>query len=123
MPVEITVSLLKKAMEKNGWSEKRYLIDGFPRNQDNYEGWQKQMEQIVNIPFIFFFEVSERKNILIYKNRDPCGLNIERAESSGRNDDNIETLKKRLTTFNEQTLPVVNMYDKQGKCRKIDGSG
>ena len=48
---------------------------------------------------------------------------LKRAESSGRNDDNIETLKKRLNTFNEQTMPVINRYDKEGRCRKIDGSG
>ena len=34
VPVEITVNLLKKAMEEAGWS-KNFLIDGFPRNQDN----------------------------------------------------------------------------------------
>ena len=32
VPVEITVNLIKKAMEKNGWSSKKFLIDGFPRN-------------------------------------------------------------------------------------------
>ena len=35
VPVEITVNLIKKAMEKNGWNRKKYLIDGFPRNEDN----------------------------------------------------------------------------------------
>ena len=35
VPVDITVNLIKKAMEQNGWSETKFLIDGFPRNQDN----------------------------------------------------------------------------------------
>jgi adenylate kinase family enzyme len=32
VPVEITVNLLKKGMEEAGWADKRFLIDGFPRN-------------------------------------------------------------------------------------------
>jgi UMP-CMP kinase len=39
VPVEITCQLLKKGMEKNGWDKKYFLIDGFPRNLDNEEGW------------------------------------------------------------------------------------
>jgi UMP-CMP kinase len=39
VPVEISVNLIKEAMEMHGWSTKRFLIDGFPRNQDNEDGW------------------------------------------------------------------------------------
>ena len=35
VPVEITVNLIKKAMVKAGWIEKKFLIDGFPRNSEN----------------------------------------------------------------------------------------
>ena len=35
VPVQISVNLLRAAMEKAGWSSKKYLIDGFPRNPDN----------------------------------------------------------------------------------------
>ena len=32
VPVKVTVNLLKKAMEKAGWADKKFLVDGFPRN-------------------------------------------------------------------------------------------
>ena len=35
VPVEITVNLIKKAMMKHGWNEKKFLVDGFPRNSEN----------------------------------------------------------------------------------------
>jgi UMP-CMP kinase len=35
VPVDITVNLIKTAMNKAGWAEKRFLIDGFPRNEEN----------------------------------------------------------------------------------------
>ena len=33
VPGEVPALLIKKAMEKNGWNKKRYLIDGFLRGQ------------------------------------------------------------------------------------------
>ena len=48
---------------------------------------------------------------------------LGRGKTSGRVDDNAETIKKRLDTFFSQTLPVVDMYEKQSKVRKIDASG
>jgi hypothetical protein len=38
VPSEITTSLLLKAMLKS--DKPMFLIDGFPRNQENYDSWQ-----------------------------------------------------------------------------------
>ena len=32
VPATITCGLIKKVMEKNGWGNKKFLIDGYPRN-------------------------------------------------------------------------------------------
>ena len=47
VPVKITVGLIKKAMQSNGWGKSKFLVDGFPRNLDNYEGWQDVMSSDV----------------------------------------------------------------------------
>ena len=39
-----------------------------------------------------------------------------------RSDDNVETLRKRLGTFHQQTGPVVDFYKKQGLWRGIDAA-
>mmetsp|Transcript_32470 Transcript_32470/g.31726 ORF Transcript_32470/g.31726 Transcript_32470/m.31726 type:complete len:119 (+) Transcript_32470:280-636(+) len=101
-------------MEKNGWNQKKYLVDGFPRNQDNQDGWTSVMGSSVEVPLVLYFEAQEEEltqRILL------------RSQSSGRNDDNIESLKKRFTTFEEQTKPIVNYYESLGKVRKINGLG
>ena len=54
VPVAITVDLLKNAMELNGWDKKQFLIDGFPRNQDNLDGWQSVMKDIANVECVLF---------------------------------------------------------------------
>ena len=46
---------------------------------------------------------------------------LQRGEFSGRADDNEETIKKRLVTFREETLPVIQHYSKQDKVVKVDG--
>ncbi|PFH33189.1 UMP-CMP kinase [Besnoitia besnoiti] len=38
VPVEITLTLILKKMLAHGWA-RVFLIDGFPRNQDNLDGW------------------------------------------------------------------------------------
>ena len=42
---------------------------------------------------------------------------LKRAETSGRADDNAETIKKRLNTFHAQTKPVIEAYP--DKVRKV----
>ena len=44
---------------------------------------------------------------------------LKRAETSGRVDDNEETIKKRLKTFHDLTEPVIEHYSKQGKVCKV----
>lgn len=42
--------------------------------------------------------------------------------NQGRSDDNEESLKKRVVTYENQTLPIIQHYEKSGKVRKIDAS-
>jgi len=44
-------------MEKSG--KKNFLIDGFPRNRDNLEGWNKAMEGVADVKMVLFFRCSE----------------------------------------------------------------
>jgi UMP-CMP kinase len=111
VPVEITCQLLKRGMEKKGWAEKRFLVDGFPRNQDNYDGWNTVMGDLVEVPFILFMDADEETMI----NRI-----LERSKTSGRNDDNIESLKKRFDTFRRETMPIVDLFASQGKTKRIN---
>ena len=37
--------------------------------------------------------------------------------------DNMETIKKRIETYENQTIPVIQFYHKQGKHVKIEGVG
>ncbi len=115
VPVEITVNLIKSAMSKiqKETGHINFLIDGFPRSIDNYEGWVKVMGDDANVIFMMLFE---------------CPLSVleqrilGRAKYSGRKDDNIESLRKRFETYKNETMPTVNIFESDGNLVKLDSS-
>ncbi|XP_041134460.1 UMP-CMP kinase-like [Polyodon spathula] len=116
VPVEITISLLQRAMEetmKLNEENKKFLIDGFPRNEDNLQGWNRTMDGKADVKFVLFFDCCNEVCI------DRC---LERGKSSGRSDDNRESLLKRVETYVQSTKPIIELYEKQGKVRTIDAS-
>ncbi|GLC43368.1 hypothetical protein PLESTM_001463500 [Pleodorina starrii] len=105
VPVAVTLNLLKKAMIESGG--KFFLIDGFPRALDQAEQFESS---IMPCKAVLFFDCPEEemeKRLL------------KRGETSGRSDDNAETIRKRFRTFLEQSLPVKDKYLAQGKCHVI----
>lgn len=48
---------------------------------------------------------------------------LKRGETSGRVDDNEETIKKRLETYYKATEPVIAFYEKRGIVRKVNAEG
>jgi len=49
----------------NNSGKENFLIDGFPRNQDNIDGWQKAMDGKVNIQCVLFFDCDEKVNLIL----------------------------------------------------------
>lgn len=44
---------------------------------------------------------------------------LNRGKTSGRADDNAESIKKRFKTFVETSMPVVEYFEKEGKVVKV----
>ena len=89
---------------------KKILVDGYPRNQENIDVWEKEMKDCVNVKGALYIEVSneEMEKRLLSRNE-------------GRADDNKETIAKRLTTFENETKPIVKYFEDKGNLIKIDG--
>lgn len=115
VPVEITCALLENAMNKTkeATGNDKFLIDGFPRNEDNLQGWNLKMSEKVQLLFVLFFECSEDQCI------QRC---LKRGESSGRTDDNPDSLKKRFNTYINDTMPIIEHYRKQDLVNAIDAA-
>ncbi|KAK9793195.1 hypothetical protein WJX73_001395 [Symbiochloris irregularis] len=104
VPSHVTISLLDKAMADSG--RKAFLIDGFPRNEENRAAFEKQTQ--IQPAFILFFDCPEKE-----MEKRLLGRN------EGRSDDNIDTIRKRFKVFLESSMPVINHYKEQGKLRSI----
>jgi len=95
----------------NAGKRRHFLIDGFPRNRDNLEGWHQVIGDWATVEFVLFFDCPEH----VMEQRL-----LKRGETSGRTDDNIESIKKRFATYLESTMPVIEHYGSQGKTNKIN---
>jgi len=112
VPMEVTVALLENAMrdEIRTTGIKRFLIDGFPRQMDQALKFE---EDVCPSKLVLFFDTTEEVML---------GRLLKRGETSGREDDNIESIRKRFRTFVETSMPVVEYYEKLGKVVKVDSS-
>ena len=52
-------------MESSGKS--KFLVDGFPRNENNYTGWEKFMGDKSRVGLVLFFECPEEVSYTCYK--------------------------------------------------------
>jgi UMP-CMP kinase len=108
VPQEITIGLLKNAIEEDYLKGSRnFLVDGFPRKMD-------QALSFENI-------VSEGKLVLYFECPEEVMLKrlLNRGKTSGRADDNLESIKKRFRTFVETSMPVVDYYADHDKVVKV----
>ncbi|KAG5220743.1 UMP-CMP kinase [Salix suchowensis] len=120
VPMEVTVKLLENAMlaalkeshEGEGWADGhgRFLIDGFPRKMDQAAKFDNE---VCSSSLVLFFTTTEE--VMLERL-------LERGKTSGREDDNAESIKKRFQTYKNETMPVIEHYQALGKVAEIDSS-
>jgi adenylate kinase family enzyme len=115
VPNEITVTLLKDAMENatRTTGKTNFLLDGFPRSLDNMEGWYEIFGRDAELPQMLYFECPYE----ILEKRIQG-----RAKYSERSDDNLESMKLRFDTFKSETLPTLELFQGKDKVVQIDAS-
>lgn len=115
VPADLVVRLLSNAMntEWNLNGRDKFLIDGFPRNAENASVWFQKMSSETIIDMVITLDCSEE----VMKERI-----LNRGKTSGRADDNEETLLKRFVTFRKDTEPILKSFDRMGKLRRVDAS-
>jgi len=121
VPMQVTMKLLENAMQAilkerttgDGWENGcgRFLVDGFPRKMDQAIGFDE--------------EVCLSSLVIYYKTTEEVMLSrlLERGKTSGREDDNVESIKKRFRTYETDTMPVIKHYSAHGKVAEVGSSG
>lgn len=137
VPDEVVIGIIKDRLSyddcKNG-----FILDGFPRTIEQAEALD---EMGVVIDKVIDFDVSDDVIINRMSGRRVCSncgssyhVANKKPKEDGicdkcrgtlvqRDDDQPETVKKRLSVYHKKTKPLEEYYKKQGKLVVINGSG
>lgn len=139
VPDEVTVGLVKERLAqedcKNG-----FILDGFPRTLPQAECLDEICKELnIKIDYVIDIEVSAQDVIerlsarrvcrscgasfhLIFNKPTVDGVcDLCGGELYTRKDDNKESVAVRINTYQEQTTPLINYYNKKGILLEING--
>ena len=109
------ISILDEVLEKEAKGKAGVIFDGFPRTIPQAEALKELLQKRgTDLHAVVGLEVPEEELIERMLNR---------GKETGRADDNMETIKKRLDVYHNQTSPLRDYYCKEEKYLKINGSG
>ncbi|XP_061116255.1 adenylate kinase isoenzyme 1-like isoform X2 [Conger conger] len=111
VPLKTVLEMLRLAMIEKAGASSSFLIDGYPRNVTQ----GKEFEKEVGEPTLLLY-IDVTKETMIERL-------LNRAKTSGRTDDNYDTIKKRVELFYEKTEPVLDHYKDKGIVCKVAGDG
>ncbi len=89
-----------------------FVIDGYPRNHSQLKTFLSYLN-INNweLRAVIYLEISEAECLVRISNRAKIEMRI---------DESIESVKKRLSLYHEETEPLVAEYNSLGVLKKID---
>lgn len=114
VPDELIIDMLGKVLDKEK-NTSGYIFDGFPRTTEQAEALKTMLKaREMKISVVIDLEVDDEELITRLLNR---GL------TSGRSDDNYETIQHRIQVYNTKTAPVKDYYRQEGLAVEIQGKG
>ena len=115
IPDELMIDILDNVLSTNAEAANGEIFDGFPRTINQAVALDALLEKRgAKLDIVLGLEVDEPELIARLLNR---------GKTSGRSDDNLETIQKRLDVYNTQTTPLREHYIAQGKYAHIVGVG
>jgi len=115
VPDQMIIDIIKKGLENIPADAAGIILDGFPRTVEQAQALEDMMS-----------ESGKETTVLLdlqVENRELINRLLIRGETSGRCDDNLETIKKRLQVYEQKTAPVNDFYRNIGKYTPVNGMG
>ncbi len=114
VPDDVMLRLIDQYLEKLPAGTKGVIFDGFPRTLNQAIEFEKMLAHKQTSSHLIDLHVDEDE--LIHRL-------LERGKTSGRSDDNLETIKKRLVIYHHQTEAVSKYYKDLKKYYAVNGTG
>ncbi|MFQ3675194.1 MAG: adenylate kinase [Endomicrobiia bacterium] len=136
VPDTIVFSAIESVIKK-GTS---FLLDGFPRNLAQAKMLEKKLNINNSIEKVFYFNISDKEVIKRLTSRrtcPSCGRNYNiismkpkkdnlcdkcNTKLITRDDDKLDTVKKRLKVYKKDTKPLINFYKKKNLLVEINAN-
>lgn len=115
VPDEMILNILANAIDSINGKYNGLILDGYPRTLSQAEALEE-----------LFAKRGKEVDILIdihVEQNELIDRLLKRGETSGRSDDNLETITKRLDVYHKKTKPVSDFYKKRDKYVLINGIG
>lgn len=114
VPDDLIIDMLAKVLDTKK-TVNGYIFDGFPRTTAQAEALKVMLEtRGIQVSIMINLEVAEEELIERL---------LKRGITSGRSDDNYETIQKRIQVYHTKTAPVLDFYKKEGLATEIKGTG
>ena len=116
IPDELMLELLEHEIDTNSQkTSKGVIFDGFPRTVPQADALKALLARRGSgIHAVVGLEVADDELV---------DRLVKRGLESGRSDDNIDTIRKRLEVYHRQTSPLREYYVSEGKYCPIEGAG
>ncbi|MDD3404680.1 MAG: adenylate kinase [Sphingobacteriia bacterium] len=114
VPDDLIIKLLnQKIIEHKGFCN-GFIFDGFPRTVTQAQALDEMLAQNGK-KLSLMLDLQVKESMLIDRL-------IARGKTSGRSDDNLETIQKRLTIYHHVTAPVVDFYKSTKRFNAISNN-
>ena len=113
IPDEQMIQLLKNYINNLPEGCKGVIFDGFPRTVEQAHALTKMLEE--HQMDAYMLDLYAEEDVIIERL-------LNRGKTSGRADDNLETIKKRLRIYNETTRPISDYYLRRHKYFLINSN-
>lgn len=116
IPDKLMIDILANVLDSNKEAAAEGVIfDGFPRTIAQAEALETMLqERGTSVSTVIGLEVPEEELIERI---------LLRGKLTGRSDDNMETVKNRLSVYHNQTSPLKAFYEEKGLYQAIKGTG
>ncbi len=115
VPDEVVIGMIDHKLRENQQAA-GFIFDGFPRTVPQAEALDTLLMQ-------YNTQITTMV-ALVVEHEELVRRLLKRGETSGRPDDRDETtVRRRVSVYNNETMPVADYYSRQGKYTAIDGIG
>ena len=112
VPDSVTNDMIRSRLAEAD-AQEGFLLDGYPRTLDQVEALDGMLaEADTSLDMVL---------LLVVETEEVIGRLVARGAEQGRSDDTEETIRHRLDVYADQTAPLIDVYEKRGLVRRVDG--